>query len=95
VLQTIPPDMTAVRARSLQSSAARRRAGWVALHGYCCYAGNAAAAPAAMVKETIRVYARLKPLGRRQQAGVGRQLGAGGGLVRRERGGQLRATEKN
>ena len=48
-----------------------------------------------MVKETIRVYARLKPLGRRQQAGVGRQLGAGGGLVRRERGGQLRATEKN
>lgn len=24
-----------------------------------------------MVKETIRVYARVKPLGRRQQAGVG------------------------
>lgn len=39
------------------------------------YRGPAAAA---MVKETIRVYARVKPLGRRQQAGVGRELCSGG-----------------
>ncbi|NXC45340.1 KIF6 protein, partial [Penelope pileata] len=51
--------------------ARRRRAGWVTVgRGYRCYAGSAAAAPAAMVKETIRVYARVKPLGRRQQAGI-------------------------
>ncbi|NWT50205.1 KIF6 protein, partial [Erythrocercus mccallii] len=39
-----------------------------AVPGYRCR-GPAAAAMAAMVKETIRVYARVKPLGRRQQAG--------------------------
>ncbi|XP_077031922.1 kinesin-like protein KIF6 isoform X2 [Agelaius phoeniceus] len=33
-----------------------------------------------MVKETIRVYARVKPLGRRQQAGVGWELCPGGAL---------------
>lgn len=40
---------------------------------------------AAMVKETIRVYARVKPLGRRQQAGVGwgDSRCAAGGEVRR------------
>ncbi|XP_064301537.1 kinesin-like protein KIF6 [Phalacrocorax carbo] len=32
-----------------------------------------------MVKETIRVYARVKPLGRRQQAGVGRGASGCGG----------------
>ncbi|NXH64060.1 KIF6 protein, partial [Rhabdornis inornatus] len=39
-----------------------------AVPGYRCR-GPEAAAAAAMVKETIRVYARVKPLGRRQQAG--------------------------
>ncbi|NXC02603.1 KIF6 protein, partial [Orthonyx spaldingii] len=38
-----------------------------AVPGYRCR--GPAAAAAAMVKETIRVYARVKPLGRRQQAG--------------------------
>ncbi|XP_037988311.1 kinesin-like protein KIF6 isoform X3 [Motacilla alba alba] len=33
-----------------------------------------------MVKETIRVYARVKPLGRRQQAGVGWELCPGGAV---------------
>ncbi|NXI98718.1 KIF6 protein, partial [Psophia crepitans] len=52
--------------------AASRRHGarWVACCGYRCYAGRAADCPAAMVKETIRVYARVKPLGRRQPAGI-------------------------
>ncbi|NXU48925.1 KIF6 protein, partial [Turnix velox] len=42
----------------------RRWAGWVALP---LLGGRR---QAAMVKETIRVYARVKPLGRRQQAGI-------------------------
>ncbi|NWZ63414.1 KIF6 protein, partial [Acrocephalus arundinaceus] len=48
------------RSRSLRPCGAARR-----VPGYRCR-GPAAAA---MVKETIRVYARVKPLGRRQQAG--------------------------
>lgn len=45
-----------------------------AVPGYRCRGP----AVAAMVKETIRVYARVKPLGRRQQAGVGWELCPGG-----------------
>lgn len=43
-----------------------------------------------MVKETIRVYARLKPLGRRQQAGV--RGGAGGDTAGGARGGGWKAS---
>ncbi|NXO57844.1 KIF6 protein, partial [Aramus guarauna] len=58
--------------RALAAPAASRPHGarWVVCCGYRCYAGGAAGCPAAMVKETIRVYARVKPLGRRQQAGI-------------------------
>ncbi|NXE35433.1 KIF6 protein, partial [Ptilorrhoa leucosticta] len=53
------------RARSRSRRGARGGACPPAVPGYRCR-GPAAAA---MVKETIRVYARVKPLGRRQQAG--------------------------
>lgn len=43
-----------------------------------------------MVKETIRVYARLKPLGRRQQAGV--RGGDGSDTAGGARGGGWRAS---
>lgn len=43
-----------------------------------------------MVKETIRVYARLKPLGRRQQAGV--RGGDGSDIAGGARGGGWRAS---
>lgn len=48
-----------------------------------------------MVKETIRVYARLKPLGRRQQAGVRGGAGgdtAGGDTAGGARGGGWKAS---
>ncbi|NWX76366.1 KIF6 protein, partial [Alca torda] len=52
------------RTRLTGAGGRRRGAGWVALP---LLGGRRRAA---MVKETIRVYARVKPLGRRQQAGI-------------------------
>uniref|UniRef100_A0A8C3IQI7 Kinesin-like protein n=1 Tax=Chrysemys picta bellii TaxID=8478 RepID=A0A8C3IQI7_CHRPI len=51
----------------------RRRACWVVFLGYRCYAGPSLPLPpmsGEMVKQTIQIYARVKPLARRQQAGI-------------------------
>ncbi|NXA46030.1 KIF6 protein, partial [Nothocercus julius] len=53
------------------AGAARPGARWVACPVTVATGQGEVAAPAgAMVKETIRVYARVKPVGRRQQAGI-------------------------
>lgn len=66
-----------------QAAALWRNAYWVVFLSYCCYEGPGALPLVSepqqkverteMVKQTIQIFARLKPLGRRQPAGVGVQ----------------------
>lgn len=68
-------------ARASQTLTLRRKRRWVAFLGYRCYEGPSAPSPLSgpwekfgltkMVKQTIQIYARVKPLGRRQAQGVG------------------------